>query len=44
MLIYNYINTRGNWENSKLCENTPPFVFPISTSVDITVYQYGKMF
>ena len=43
-MIYSYINTRGNWENSKLCENTPPFgrrvstqflVFPISTRVDI---------
>ena len=47
------INTRGNCENSKLCENTPPFgrrvstqflVFPISTRVDITVYQHGKCF
>ena len=47
------INTRGNWENSKLCENTPPFghrvatqfiVFPISTRVHITVYQHGKCF
>ena len=53
MLIYSYINTRGNWKNSKLCENTPPFgrrvsteflVFPISTRVDITVYQHGKCF
>ena len=66
MLIYSYINTRGNWENSKLCENifrvdiqlyqhewklgklemrsvfTQFRVFPISTSVDITVYQHGK--
>jgi hypothetical protein len=52
--IYSYINTRGNWENSKLCENTPPFgrrrvstqflVFPIPTRVDITVYQHGKCF
>jgi hypothetical protein len=25
VLIYSYINTRGNWENSKLCENIPPF-------------------
>jgi hypothetical protein len=40
-------------QNSKLCENTPPFgrrvstqflVFPISTPVDITVYQHGKCF
>ena len=39
--------------NSKLWENTPPFgrrvstqflVFPISTRVDITVYQHGKCF
>ena len=53
VLIWSYINTRGNWENSKLCENTPPFgrrvstqflVFPISTRVDITVYQHGKCF
>jgi hypothetical protein len=45
--------TRGNWENSRLCENTPPsgrsastqfLVFPISTRVDITVYQHGKCF
>jgi hypothetical protein len=35
-LIYSYINTSGNWENEKL------WVFPISTSVDITIYQYGK--
>ena len=51
--IYSYVNTRRNWKNSKLCENTPPFgrlvssqflVFPISTRVDITVYQHGKMF
>ena len=49
-----YINTRGNWENTKLCENTPPFgqrhvftqflVFPIPTRVDITVYQHEKCF
>ena len=53
VLIYSYINTRENWKNSKLCENTPPFgrrvstqflVFPISTRVDITVYQHGKCF
>ena len=53
ILIYSYINARENWENSKLCENTPPFgrrvstqfrVFPISTRVDITVYQHGKCF
>ena len=46
LLIYSYINTRGNWENSKLCENTPPFgrrvstqflVVPIPTRVDINV-------
>ena len=52
MLIYScYINTNGNWENEKLCGNTTPEgwsvfaqfrVFPISTSVDITVCQYGK--
>jgi hypothetical protein len=52
VLIYSYINTSGNWENEKLCgRNTTPGgrsvftqfrVFPISTSVDITVYQYGK--
>ena len=44
VLIYSYINT-------KLCGNTTPEgwsvftkfrVFPISTSVDITVYLYGK--
>ena len=51
MLIYSYINTSGNWENEKLCGNTTPEgqsvftqfrVFPISMSVDITIYQYGK--
>ena len=51
MLIYSYINTSGNWKNEKLYGNTTPAgrsvfvqfrVFPIFTSVDITVYQYGK--
>ena len=44
MLIYSYINTSGNWKYEKLCGNTiTQFrVFPILTSVDITVYQYGK--
>ena len=40
-----------NWKNEKLCGNTTPAgrsvftqfrVFPIFTSVGITVYQYGK--
>ena len=53
VLIYSYINTSGNWKNEKLCGNTTPAgrsvftqfrVFPIFTSVDITVYQYGKKF
>ena len=51
VLIYSYINTSGNWKNEKLCGNTTPAgrsvftqfrVFPIFTSVDKTVYQYGK--
>ena len=51
VLIYSYINTSGNWKNEKLCGNTTPAgrsvftqfrVFPIFTSVDVTVYQYGK--
>ena len=51
VLIYSYINTSGNWKNEKLCGNTKPaersvftqfLVFPIFTSVDITVCQYGK--
>ena len=51
VLIYSYINTSGNWKNEKLCGNTTPtewsvftqfLVFPIFTSVNITVYQYGK--
>ena len=51
VLIYSYINTSGNWKNEKLCGNTTPAgrsvftqfrVFPIFSSVDITVYQYGK--
>ena len=51
VLIYSYINTSGNWKNEKLCGNTTPAgrsvftqfrVFPVFTSVDITVYQYEK--
>jgi hypothetical protein len=47
----NHINTSGNWENEKISGNTTPEgrsvftqfrVFPISTSADITVCQYGK--
>ena len=41
LLIYSYINTSGNWKNEKLCF-TQFRVFPIFTSVDITVYQHGK--
>ena len=50
VLIYSYINTSGNWKNEKLFGNTTPAgrsvfiqfrVFPVFTSVDITVYQYG---
>jgi hypothetical protein len=48
VLIYSYIKTSGNWENSKLCGNTTVFtqfrVFPISTSVDITLINTGKCF
>jgi hypothetical protein len=48
-ILYSYINTRGNWENSKLCENTPPFGRRVSTQItvyqhDITVYQHGKCY
>ena len=48
VLIYSYVNTSGNWKNEKLGGNTTPAgrsvftkfrVFPIFTSVDITVYQ-----
>ena len=42
VLIYSYINTSGNWKNEKLCVFTQFRVFLIFTSVDITVYQYGK--
>ena len=45
VLIHSYINTSGNWKNEKLCGNcvfTQFRVFPIFTSVDTTVYQYGK--
>ena len=51
VLIYSYIKTSANRKNKKLCGNTTParrnvFTqfrdFPIFTSVDITVYQYGK--
>ena len=54
LLIYSYINTSRNWKNEKLCGNMSPTgrsifstkfqIFPIFTSVDITVYQYGEMF
>ena len=53
VLIYSYINTSGNWKNEKLCGNTTPAgrsvftqfrVFPIFTSVDITVYQYDVLY
>ena len=50
VLIYSYINTSGNWENEKFVwkHDASVFiqfrVFPISTSVDITIYQYGKKF
>ena len=51
VLIYSYISTSGNWKNEKLWGNTTLSgrsvftqfrVFPIFTSADITVYQYGK--
>ena len=44
MLIYSYINTSGNWKNEKKTQSvfTQFRVFPIFTSVDITVYQYEK--
>ena len=51
MLIYSFINTSGNWKNENLCGNmtlagrsvfTQFRVFPIFTSVHITIYQYGK--
>jgi hypothetical protein len=35
VLIYSYINKSGNWENEKLLS---------FHNVDITIYQYGKMF
>ena len=42
-MIYSYINTRGNWENSKLCLVSTQILFlPISTRLGITVYQHGK--
>ena len=39
VLIYSYIKTSGNWKNQFGKTN-----FPISTRVDITVYQHGKCF
>ena len=36
VLIYSYINTSGNWEITQFR------VFPISTSIDITVCKYGN--
>ena len=42
--INSYINTRGNWKNSKLRERASAqfLVFPISTRVDVTVYLHAK--
>ena len=42
VLIYSYINTSGNWKNEKLCGFHTISSFSNLTSVDITVYQYGK--
>ena len=51
VFTYSYINPSGNWKNEKLCGNTTPAgrsvftkfrVFPIYTSVDITICKYGK--
>ena len=53
VFTYSNINTSGNWKNEKLCGNTTPAgrsvftkfrVFPIYTSVDITICKYGQMF
>ena len=53
VFTYSNINTSGNWKNEKLCGNTTPTgrsvftkfrVFPIYTSVDITICKYGQMF
>jgi hypothetical protein len=38
MLIYSYINTSGNWENEKLCGNTPPSEFSQFPRVLILLY------
>ncbi len=52
IIIYSYINTSGNWKNEKLCGNTTPEgrsvftqfrVFPIFTSVDITIYYMAEI-
>ena len=40
-IINRQINTRGNWENSKLYENTPPSGRHVSTQ---TVLSTRKMF
>ena len=47
MLIYSYVNTSRNWKNEKLSPAGQSVfaqfrVFPIFTSVVITVHQYGK--
>jgi hypothetical protein len=34
VLIYSYINTRENWENSKFYENTPPSGFHITVYIN----------
>ena len=41
VLIYSYINTSGIGK-TRNCMETQFRVFPTSTSVDITIYQYGK--
>ena len=40
MLIYSYVYQRVGIGKTRNCMELR--VFPISTSVDITVYQYGK--
>jgi hypothetical protein len=46
VLIYSYINTSGIGKTRNCVEGRSVFiqfrVFPTSTSVDITIYQYGK--
>ena len=43
-MIYSYINTRENWKNSKLCENTPPCGRRVSTQFLVFSAKFQRNF